>query len=36
MAKVEKIVRDISWMSFNARVMQEAKDESVHLLDRLK
>lgn len=36
MAKVEKIVRDISWMSFNARVMQEAKDESVPLLDRLK
>jgi polyphosphate kinase len=34
--KIEKIIRDISWMSFNARVMQEAKDESVHLIDRLK
>lgn len=36
MAKIEKIIRDISWMSFNARVMQEAKDPSVHLFDRLK
>lgn len=36
MAKVEKIIRDISWMSFNARVMQEAKDPSVSLFDRLK
>lgn len=30
------IIRDISWMSFNARVMQEAKDPSVPLFDRLK
>ena len=30
------IVRDISWLSFNDRVLQEAKDPSVHLLNRLK
>lgn len=36
MAKSVKIVRDISWMSFNARVMQEAKDPSVSLYDRLR
>ena len=28
------IIRDISWLSFNARVMQEAKDPSNHLYDR--
>ncbi|RQO29995.1 polyphosphate kinase 1 [Taibaiella sp. KBW10] len=34
--KPSSIIRDISWMSFNARVMQEAKDPSVSLFDRLK
>ena len=28
--------RDLSWLSFNARVLQEAQDISVPLLDRLK
>lgn len=28
--------RDLSWLSFNARVLQEAQDPSVPLLDRLK
>ena len=28
--------RDISWLSFNHRVLQEVKDLSVPLLDRLK
>ncbi len=32
----QTIVRDISWLSFNARVLQEAKDTSNHLYDRLK
>lgn len=30
------IHRDISWLSFNYRVLQEAKDESVPLVERLK
>lgn len=30
------IIRDLSWLSFNGRVMQEAKDESNHLYDRLR
>lgn len=29
-------VRDLSWLSFNARVLQEAADPSVHLYDRLR
>ncbi|HYD22614.1 MAG TPA: polyphosphate kinase 1, partial [Flavipsychrobacter sp.] len=30
------IVRDISWLAFNARVLQEAKDTSNHIYDRLR
>ena len=30
------IQRDISWLDFNYRVLQEAKDPSVPLFDRLK
>lgn len=30
------IVRDISWLAFNARVLQEANDSSNHLHDRLR
>jgi len=30
------IIRDISWLAFNERVLQEAMDEQVHLYDRLK
>lgn len=30
------IHRDVSWLSFNYRVLQEAKDEGVPLLERLK
>lgn len=32
----QTIIRDISWLAFNERVLQEAMDESVHLYDRLK
>ncbi len=32
----ERLVRDISWLSFNERVLQEAQDVSVSLHDRLK
>lgn len=32
----QTIVRDISWLSFNARVLQEAKDDSNHIYDRLR
>ena len=30
------IPRDISWLSFNGRVLQEAADESVPLAERVK
>jgi polyphosphate kinase len=37
MTKVkEPIVRDLSWLSFNERVLQEAKDPSVQVYDRLR
>ncbi len=38
MAKqIEKtITRDLSWLSFNERVLQEAKDTDVHLQERLR
>ena len=32
----EPIVRDLSWLAFNERVLQEAKDASVPLYDRLR
>lgn len=36
MKTAKTIVRDISWLSFNARVLQEAKDSSNHIFDRLR
>lgn len=35
-AHIPIIHRDISWLSFNYRVLQEAKDPSVPLLERIK
>src|SRR6187401_3362781 len=34
--KRRTIVRDISWLSFNARVLQEAGDDSVPLRERIR
>jgi len=35
--RLEKtITRDLSWLSFNERVLQEAKDTDVHLQERLR
>lgn len=36
MAEIPFVHRDISWLSFNYRVLQEAKDPAVPLLERLK
>jgi polyphosphate kinase len=30
------IVRDLSWLAFNARVLQEARDPTVHIYERLR
>jgi polyphosphate kinase len=35
-SKKKTIARDISWLSFNARVLQEAADDSVPLRERIK
>ncbi len=35
-AKKRFVVRDISWLSFNARVLQEAADKSVPLKERIR
>jgi len=32
----QTIIRDLSWLAFNARVLQEAKDPNNHLHDRLR
>lgn len=34
--KQKTIARDISWLSFNARVLQEAADETVPLRERIR
>jgi polyphosphate kinase len=34
--KLPQLIRDISWLSFNGRVLQEAQDPMNHILDRLK
>ncbi|MEO7264745.1 MAG: polyphosphate kinase 1 [Ferruginibacter sp.] len=36
MHKRKTIIRDISWLSFNNRVLQEAADETVPLLERIR
>jgi polyphosphate kinase len=37
MAKKEKIInRELSWLSFNERVLQEAQDSSVPLIERIR
>src|ERR1044072_6672553 len=32
----QTIIRDLSWLAFNARVLQEAKDTTNHIYDRLR
>ncbi|MEO6894761.1 MAG: polyphosphate kinase 1, partial [Ginsengibacter sp.] len=36
MSKRKFITRDISWLAFNGRVLQEAADETVPLIERIK
>ena len=36
MLKQKVIIRDISWLSFNSRVLQEAADETVPVRERIK
>ncbi|MBT8382252.1 MAG: hypothetical protein KJO59_07830, partial [Ignavibacteria bacterium] len=36
MVKQKYFNRELSWLSFNHRVLQEAKDKSVPLFERLK
>jgi polyphosphate kinase len=36
MTKKKTIPRDISWLSFNARVLQEANDPTVPLKERIR
>lgn len=36
MKSSKTIIRDLSWLAFNARVLQEAKDPKNHILDRLR
>jgi polyphosphate kinase len=36
MSKKHFIERDISWLSFNARVLQEANDATVPLRERIR
>src|SRR5947207_16011511 len=36
MHKRKTIIRDISWLSFNGRVLQEAADETVPLRERIR